>query len=299
MKHLIRHLCNLKFNRYKIFKSLNIKIKGLELFLSYNLSRKLKFSNFFKPLIEDSLISAILTLFFYFIFVFIILVLINFNIISQDPSQEVKKLYSTNDSIQYSDLATINHLIIQILEKTNGKYFLCFRSLLYIFRFNPNIYDKNFIDLCFFDPDTSIYDIVSNIIYTINLSQLDYSFSKLKYQNSGLSFKFNSFFGYYKISYKSAEIFLYLFIKSPESNEEFTSLSRFGIFYLQFNTIIKLMFDKNQNMSIINKIPVYFVDKMIYKVKVAQSYFYIPTDPFNSLMYFYPNYWYLPSNHNE
>lgn len=303
MKYILRNSFNLKLNGlyYQFFENFYIKKKRLEFIFSYNLPRKLKFSKFLKAFIEDSLISAILTLVFYFIIVFFIVIFININILSQDPSQDVKKLYSPVDSTEYSDLILLNYKLIQVLEKTKGKYFLCYRSLLYILKFNPKIYDKNFLDLCFFDPDTSIHNILSNIIYMLSNSELDFALSKISHHSSGISFEFNSLFGYYKISYKKVNVFLYLFIKSPESYQEFASATRFGIMYLQLNEVTKRLcsLEKKQPIDFVKNIPIYFVDEMAYKVNIANSYVWIPTDPLNSLLYFYPNYWYLPLNNNK
>ncbi|RNA19043.1 hypothetical protein BpHYR1_028230 [Brachionus plicatilis] len=209
-------------------------------------------------------------------------------------------MYSTDHSVELNDFKILKDLILKNLPESKGKYFLCYRSLLYLLKFNLNNYDKNFLDLCFYDPKATTHHAISNIHYVLGYSQLDILLSNLTQQNADLSYEFNIFYGFYKVSYRSASIFLFLFIKASATYLEFESISRFGILYTQFNQIVKSHFLPMQDLnarpkvSFLNNIPSYMVDEMIYKVNITQDFVYMPVDPFNLLMYFYPNNWHFP-----
>ncbi|RMZ99276.1 hypothetical protein BpHYR1_043286 [Brachionus plicatilis] len=260
-----------------------------------------KHCNPISDFLKDLLTSSLITVLIYFVLFLFISFFINFNLFT-DPSQEIQNLNIclNEEKIESSDLIELSSKIVQVLSEQNQKYFLCYRSLIYILKVNVRTYDKNFLDLCIYDSNSTAHDIKSNIHYSFGYSNLAIVWSDLEKHDSEFSHEFNSFYGYYKLSYRTAEVYLYMFIKAPSTRLEFESMTRSGILYTQFDHVIKKLYSSSKEVnsrnrvSLLNRIPSYMVDEMVFKVNISSSYIYLPVDPFNLIMYFYPNIWQLP-----
>ena len=256
--------------------------------------------------LNDLITSSIITLLVYFFFYFLIYICINFNVVT-DPSQEFQNsnLCSNDNQVESNDLVELSNKIIKVLSQENKKYFLCYRSLIYILKFNVNFYDKNFLDLCIYDSDTTAHDIKNNIQNTFGFTNLEIYWSNLADHESEFRFEFNSLQGYYKFTYRKAEIYLYVFIKALSTKLEFESITRSGIIYTQFENVLKKFYSSTDEMNrkikinSLNKIPSYMVDEMIYKINITHNYIYLPLNPFDMLMFFYPRLWHMHNKENS
>lgn len=272
------------------------------LFITRKYRLEPKHSNSIDAFLKDLITSSLITILIYFTLCFLIYVLINFNLFT-DPSQQIQysNLCLSEEKIESNDLKKLNDKILSFPLDEKKKIFLCYRSLIYILKLNVRTYDKNFLDLCIYDSNTTAHDIKQNIRYTLGYSDLEIFWSELAKHDRQFKFQFNCFFGYYKFSYRSAEIYLYLFIKAPSTRLEFESVTRSGILYTQFDHVLKKFstslkeLDQKKKISLLNRIPSYMIDEMVYKINISNNFVYLPVDPFNTLMYFYPNLWHLSS----
>lgn len=253
--------------------------------------------------LNDLITSSIITVLVYFVVYSLFYISINFNFLT-DPSQELEKsnLCLNGDQFESNDLVELTYKITNILYRDNQKLFLCYRSLLYILNFNVPFYDKYFLDLCIYDSNTTAYDIKNNIQKTFGLSNLEIFFSNLADLDPEFKFEFNSLQGYYKFTYRRAEIYLYIFIKAFSTRLEFESMTRSGILYTQFEKVLENFYSFSDSMNTkikinyFKRIPSYMVEEMIYKINITHNYINLPLNPFDMLMFFYPRIWHLQNN---
>jgi hypothetical protein len=135
-------------------------------------------------------------------------------------------------------------------------------------------------------------------------------------------------FGYYRLSLRGGggDIFVYVFVSAPPTKYRFTTITRFGYFYLQFmartdhmdfnadgsldsvyqeiesRRLLIQVDKKEQNLqrfvrqfrvNLPQKIPDYMVENMNSKLSIGGLYFPLPNDADLILMYFYPDSWSL------
>ncbi|CAF1010928.1 unnamed protein product [Brachionus calyciflorus] len=263
-------------------------------------------TKFFTDLLDDLELSCLITLFIYFFFYILIYLCIYLNWLN-DPTQSIiTSNLCTSETKPYSnDLIELSTQINRELSKSNEKYFLCYRSLINILKLRTNKYNENYLDLCIYDTDLTPYDLKSNLQYLFGYSKMDSIFSDLTKRNSEISYEYNYFYGYFKLKYKNSEIFFYLYLTAPATRLEFESITRSGVVYTQFSQVVSKFYSSTNvtksssfAISLLNKLPVYMVNEMLFKVNLCNNYFFLPVDAFNSLMYFYPNIWSL-NNRNS
>lgn len=270
--------------------------------------RRQKDITFFNQLITDLVQSAFITLALYFLIFVLFYVLIDLNNLN-DPSQSVKcSSESSKNKTVTQDLVKLATIIDIILSKTNEKYFICYQSLIYLLNNKTSyIYEQNRLDLCLYDTRMSLSSVLNSLHYQFGDSKLEYILKEFrKSLNKDFSYETNRLYGVYEFKYKTARLYLYLFANLPESRLEFESITRTGILYTQFSQLIDYFYRRDnltkleriKSISVLNRLPIYLVDEMNYKVKLANSYFWIPVDPFNSIMYFYPGIWWKSNDKN-
>ena len=183
----------------------------------------------------------------------------------------------------------------KILEKTNEKYFLCYRSLFKLLKSDSKNFNDH-LDICIYDSGSSSLSLLDNLSNQFGYSLIDIELKSARKKFKYFNYVYNRFLGYYNLKYFEANVFIYVFVYSKPDKLEFEQIRRNGFFYTQFNYLtemLKLDAHKfnNKTLALWNKLPVYMVDEMFYKIKILNSYFYLPLDPYEMLMYFYPNLW--------
>lgn len=292
------------FNSHILCSRLRLKLKKkLEKMRAYRIDRTR--TKFFHDLLDDLHLSSSITLFIYFVFYVFIYILVYFNHLN-DPAQLIlnSNICISEPKTTSKDLVDLSTRVNSILSKSNEKYFLCYRSLIYILKLKNNLYDQDYLDLCLYDTTLTPHDVKSNLNYILGYSKLDANLNDLANKDPNFTYEFNSFYGYFKFKYRKAEIFLYLYIHAPPTRLEFDSITRSGLLYTQFSQVIKKFYSStnitnNYKISLLNKMPIYMVNEMMYKINVTNVYVYLPTEPYNSLMYFYPSIWWLTSHSNN
>ena len=261
--------------------------------------------------IVDLFTSALITSIFYYLILATLYIQINSNSL-RDPSQmlDLNSTCSTKASsnnleysTNYNDLSVLTNTLTNILSRNGQKHFVCYRTLFSFLRLKSKVSsNQNTIDLCLYDYTLNQISIYQNLLSLFGFSKLQRELENTKL----LEYEFNHMFGYYKIKYHSATVYLYLFSHAPPTRMSFESVRRFGIIYTQFDHLIENIKLKNRldgknsyvngnekNVNVLNKLPIYMIenDNVEYRVKIGQSYFSLPIDPYDTLMYFYPSLW--------
>ena len=291
-------------------KILLVKLRLLrDKYLRHHRSELLKLNY----LLDNLFISSLLTLLIYFLALALFYAQINSNSL-YDPCQRLDLntsclLYdqrSTPPNPDFlNDLSVLTTLVTGVLEKNKNKYFLCYRTLLELLRLrNGNSLNRHTLDICVYEPNQSAVSVLKNILGLFGFSQIQHDFRS----SHLVTVEFNSLFGYYKISYHSATVYLYLFVYATPNRVSFAGLRRHGFIYTQFEALIEHFKSTNrldgrrsyattegplQQISIFNRLPFYMIQtqRVEYRVRIAQHYFSLPCDPYNALMHFYPNLW--------
>lgn len=291
-------LCNRNMNKLKSFRLKQSEYK------------------FLNELFVDLLKSAYLALLIYFLFFIAFYLFINFNYLN-DPSQSntcfSNSKHKIKNSTETRDLARLASTIDSVLNKgqnENRKVFLCYRSLYYLLKQESNDYEnQNVLDLCLYDTDLSLTNILHNLKYQFGNSKIESNLKEYLRNDSNFenyfSYDFDHIFGIFNFKYRRAQIYIYLFVNSPETKLEFESIQRYGLLYTQYGNLIDFFYKQSypsgigtlkQSINFIIKLPIYMIDEMNFKVKIVNNYFWLPVDPINSLMHFYPSLWWRGNN---
>ena len=266
---------------------------------------------------NDLFKSALLTIGTYYLMMYVFYMLLLSNGLN-DPSQSLNNktieqicTFSIGDKGNNENMVLLSTLVSDVLNKTNDKYFLCYRSLFSLLKLYPNFHNfDNQLDVCLYESDLNSISIVKNLANQFGYSTIETQLRLYKKKYPYLRYEYNKIFGYYHISHLDANVYIYLFIYSKASSLEFETIRRHGYFYLQFGYLINLFKDKyNLNgkhdslfseskylpntIDMLNKLPIYMIDDMYYKTKIANNYFYIPFDPYEVLMHLYPGLWWI------
>jgi hypothetical protein len=277
--------------------------------------RRLKNFVFIIELLEDLYQSFIITLFIYFILLFTFYTMIHLNMLT-DPAKSINlenkcsiksNLSSKNQQLEVqNDMIVLTSIAESILTSKNFKYFLCYRTLFDFLRLKSQYHDPNLIDICIYDSSINSLSLVDNLLIQFGRSDLEIELSRISKVYSKLNYSFNKILGYYHLSYGKSELYLYLFTFAPPTRLEFDSIKRYGIFYLQFDFFLNIHYKNKLNeistsqktsnkiydsICLINKLPIYMMDEIEYKVIFSNSFIPVSINSYEMLMYFYPNLW--------
>lgn len=227
-----------------------------------------------------------------------------------DPSQSINQNTiqaicnhhrETSSRLRHSrqDMIFLSNLTNKILNKTNEKYFLCYRTLFKLLKSNSK-YHENLLDLCVYDSSTNTLSLIQNLADQFGYSSIALELDLAKKNIENFNYKYNRYLGFYELSYFEARIFIYVFVYSRPSRLEFETIMRNGLFYTQFNYLIEIsksesIFKDDQSLCLWNKLPVYHVEEMFAKLTIFNNKFYLPVDAYEMLIYFYPSKWWLPN----
>jgi hypothetical protein len=116
-------------------------------------------------------------------------------------------------------------------------------------------------------------------------------------------YEYDRLFGYYRLAYGQASLYLYLFSYSAPTRLEFESIKRYGVFYSQFDYLLKAgqrkIVEANRDgdafnsICLLNKLPFYMLDEMEYKVVFSNTFVPMSINSYEMLMYFYPKLWWV------
>jgi hypothetical protein len=304
---------------------------------------------FLSSLLQKLITSAYITIVIYYLSLIFFHLYIISNVSSQDPSiRSIKQSLETfcksenlnenmfrmkNNSaskfyrkgiasnIELLKLATF---VNNTLTKTNKKHFLCYRTLFDLLRLRDEYQNTNSMDFCIYEDSLSILNVGGHILNSFFTSDFERELNanKLVYE---FDYYYNYMYGFYHLTSKSfakSEIFIYLFVASPETRLEFETIRRYGFFYIQYlpeikteylddnrkinkkrnlpfwnifstNNILENYVAKNQ-LILPSKIPEYMVSNMNQMIRINQNHMFpIPNDAHFMLMYFYSDSWYL------
>lgn len=280
-----------------------------------NSSKKPRKNNllFANELAEDLLYSAYVTLCVYFVLIVMFYGFIRFNSL-QDPSQSIdmhelcsiRRHENVNATESFTDLNILIKIVDSVLAKTHSnKYFVCYRSLYELLRLSDahrfdSTSTSNRIDLCVYETDLNSKNVVDNMVFNLGYNSIEYELQKTVRADSALfdrskfSYRYNSLLGYYRFTYKSASVYLYVFVNAPATKYSFDSIRRYGLFYLQFAWLLEfLKYDHliNRSVNLWNQFQIYMISEAYVKANVANGYFAVPVDSHDMLMSFYPHFW--------
>ena len=273
---------------------------------------KRKSINFTTGLLNDLQLSVFLTTGVYYLFLFVFYVLILMNKLN-DPSQNGYKFkdnvctqsepFRPDETNNLNILATIAD---SVLNKTNLSYFLCYRTLYDVVKLKSDYHDIRNLDICLYDKNfNTINSLASSLIQYLIPSQIERDLDALK-EKFLFDYEYDELFGYYKLYAPGANLFIYLMVHSPPTKLEFERARRYGLFYIQFAHLTNLLQNKKRSsyqenrpysslLDLPTPIPIYMLDNLVYKVKIAKNYFLVPNDPLTMLMFLYPKTWFLTS----
>lgn len=255
---------------------------------------------FVTHLIQDLLHSATLTIFIYFLFLSLFYLSIKSTYLT-DPCQSFElNCHGSSSPQNLNDLGQLTSIIEQILIRLNlsKTSFVCYSTLFELLRLKPDLHSSKRLDLCVYDPNLNAASVLKSVFYNLGYSELERELGSQK----NLIYEYNRIFGYYRVAYNEAEIYLYLFVYSPKTKYSFESIRRYGLFYLQFGYLPDLfriaendekkVSAMESRVSSLNNFQLYMIDEMFIKVGLAKSsYFSLPIDPYDMLANFYPNIW--------
>ena len=256
---------------------------------------------------NDLFISAIVTIAAYYVILYLFYLLLSSSSNElHDPSQPLNNNYNnqqicahanTNDSSTAinKNMRFLADLTSKILDKTHEKYFLCYRTLFKLFKYNSPNFAEN-LDICIYDSRFSSLSLVENLSNQFGYSSIEIELNAIRNKYKNFNYRYNRFLGYYELNYLEATVYIYVFVYSPSNKLEFETIRRNGLFYTQFDYLTEMLkierFKLNKHsVTLWNKLPIYMVDDMFYKIKLFNSYFYLPVDPHEMLMYNYPSLW--------
>jgi hypothetical protein len=266
---------------------------------------------FISRLLEDVIASILITAIIYFVALVFLYAQITSNRLA-DPSQLLNldakcdnmKLVSSNESDVFNDMSILSTFIVNTLDKLDQKYFICYRTLYELLRLaDRNKNQRHSMDICVYDSHSNLVSVIENIADLLGYSDLERSLSKSKL----FKYKFDRLFGRVEVEYHTASANLYFFNQVPPNRMNFEGIRRSGIIYTQFEFLIEhfktlsrltgLVYFNNNNrnilVNVLNRLPLHILEGegVEYKVKVGQSYFPLPIEPYDALMYFYPESW--------
>ena len=237
-----------------------------------------------------------------------------------DPAQSISiemkcsiEINSSSSKInqieQQNDMIILTSIAESILTSKNLKYFLCYRTLFDLLRLESQYHDPNSIDICIYDPNLNSLSLIDNLLVQFGRSDLEIELRKIRKVYLKLNYSFNKLFGYYHLVYGKSELYLYLFTFASPTRLEFDSIKRYGVFYLQFDYFLNIYYKETLNkiatnqmtknvyesICLLNKLPIYMLDEMEYKVIFSNSFIPMSINSYEMLMYFYPNLWWKSS----
>jgi hypothetical protein len=274
---------------------------------------------FVSHLLDDIITSVLITVSVYLLALFVIYAQISSNRLA-DPSQvlnleskcsSIKLSASSNDTDVLTDLSVLSTFVSSTLDNLGHKYFICYQSLFELLRLNDwnNSHQRRHsIDICVYDSSSNLASVLQNVADLFGYSKLERSL----YNSKLIKYEFDRLFGSVKIQYHTASAILYLFSQAPPNRMNFEGIRRSGILYTQFEFLIEhlkvlnrlpgLVYFDNESeggrrtgvsVNVLNRLPMYMLESegVDYKVRLGQSYFALPVEPYDSLMYFYPESW--------
>lgn len=251
---------------------------------------KIKQSNrvFVIELLEDLVQSSLITLFVYILVLISFFFLILSNQIN-DPSANIPFRCVLNQNDYSEDMINLLSYVNSILNATNHKYFICYRTLFELLKLKSDYRDKSSIDICIYDDYLISTNIESNLLLRLISASFREKLDLFKQQNDNFSYSFNRMLGYYHLKLNKSNLYLYVFINSPENKNEFESIRRNGYLYLQFDYVNKLF---SSQKFVTHKLPIYMIENELFKTRIANNYIAFPNDVYSFLMHSYPNDWF-------
>lgn len=257
-----------------------------------NLFKYLKLKNknqtFTIELLEDLVQSSLITIFIYLLMLILFYYLIQSNKIN-DPSANIPFKCIPNKKEYSSNMIQLVTFVNSILNTTNHKYFICYRTLFELLKLKPEFHDKNSIDLCIYDDYLNPTNIESNLFNSLITSNFNSQLDLFKQQNSNFDYYLDRLLGYYHFKLDEANLYLYMFVNSVETKYEFESIRRTGYLYLQFDYLNKMF---SSQKLVTHKLPIYMIDNELFKTNIANNYLPFPNDVYSFLMHSYPNDWF-------
>lgn len=266
---------------------------GILNLVSY-LQMKPRNKKFITDLLSDLVHSAFVTICLYLVILLTFYLLISTDKIN-DPSTNVQLECIINKKVS-NDMLHLVTFVSTVLNKTNHKYFLCYRSLYNKLKLKAEFHDMNNLDICLYDQFISSTNIEHNLFTSLISNDFEYKLESFKKVNTNFDYSLNRMLGYYHLKLNKSNVFIYLFVYSPETKYEFESVRRNGFMYIQFDYLGRMISADKESFQMPAKIPLYMIENEMFKAKIADSYISIPNDAYSCLMHTYPNYWFKTFN---
>jgi hypothetical protein len=269
--------------------------------------------------LDDATTAILITLILYFI----ALVLLYARTTSHrlnDPSQALDfdslcngSTHATNhensQQVNHNDLSVLTTFISHTLNKLNYKSFICYQTLYELLRLDDSkrqllMTSRSAVHLCVYDPHADPASLAQNVVAMLGLVDLE----RFLLNSKLVQYEFNQMLGFFRVRYHTATVYLYMFSRARADRTDFEGVRRSGVVYTQFQYLISVLKTLNQltglvqfnhtsqsgvSVNILNRLPMYMLENesVDVKVRLGQSYFSLPVEPFNALMFFYPDVW--------